>query len=113
MGAAPAGVAPGALTPYEVLRFREKPDVKTAEQFVAAGNFYWNAGMFFWRAETVLESLESRHELPVQAAEPPKPRKKGAPAEAVDPPEAPRRKAKLRPQIDGPSLFGDPDASAG
>jgi mannose-1-phosphate guanylyltransferase len=40
-----------------VLRFREKPDAKTARKFLAAGRFYWNAGMFFWRAEVFLESL--------------------------------------------------------
>src|ERR1019366_9524241 len=34
-----------------------KPDLKTAEQFVAAGNFYWNAGMFFWKTSVLLESL--------------------------------------------------------
>jgi mannose-1-phosphate guanylyltransferase len=36
----------------EVLRvrsFREKPDLATAEQFLAAGNYAWNAGMFVWR----------------------------------------------------------------
>jgi hypothetical protein len=31
----------------------------------------------------------------------------------VPPPEAPRRRHKLKPQITGPSLFGDPDAEAG
>src|SRR4029077_12510535 len=30
-------------TPVNVTSFREKPDAKTAEAFVAAGNFYWNA----------------------------------------------------------------------
>jgi mannose-1-phosphate guanylyltransferase len=43
-----------------VLRFREKPDLKTARRFVAAGNFYWNAGMFFWRTSVLLEELR-RH----------------------------------------------------
>ncbi|HUR55020.1 MAG TPA: DNA mismatch repair protein MutS, partial [Gemmataceae bacterium] len=62
------------------------------------------------RAEVVLHSLESRHELPVPAAEPPKPRKKGD-AEPVEPPEAPRKKPKLRPKIDGPSLFGDGESA--
>jgi mannose-1-phosphate guanylyltransferase len=44
-------------SPLPVLRFREKPDLQTAEQFVAAGNFYWNAGMFFWKTSVLLESL--------------------------------------------------------
>ncbi|HEV2201898.1 MAG TPA: mannose-1-phosphate guanylyltransferase [Bryobacteraceae bacterium] len=46
-----------AGTPVAVASFREKPDVQTAEAFVAAGNFYWNAGMFFWKASVLLENL--------------------------------------------------------
>jgi mannose-1-phosphate guanylyltransferase len=40
-----------------VKSFREKPDAKTAEQFLKAGNFYWNAGMFFWKASVLLDEL--------------------------------------------------------
>jgi mannose-1-phosphate guanylyltransferase len=43
--------------PLPVQSFREKPDLKAAEQFVAAGNFYWNAGMFFWKTSVLLDSL--------------------------------------------------------
>lgn len=43
----------------EVKQFREKPDSKTAEQFIAAGNFYWNSGIFIWKSETVLRALAS------------------------------------------------------
>jgi mannose-1-phosphate guanylyltransferase len=50
------GVKPSA-TPVEVLSFREKPDAETAQRFVESGNFYWNAGMFFWSTAVVLESL--------------------------------------------------------
>jgi mannose-1-phosphate guanylyltransferase len=50
------GVKPSAA-PVDVLSFREKPDAETAQRFVDNGNFYWNAGMFFWRASVVLESL--------------------------------------------------------
>ena len=38
-------------------RFCEKPSLARAKRFVAAGNYYWNAGMFVWRATTVLEEL--------------------------------------------------------
>jgi mannose-1-phosphate guanylyltransferase len=44
----------------EVLRvrsFREKPDLATAEQFLAAGNYAWNAGMFVWRTEVFRREL--------------------------------------------------------
>ncbi len=40
-----------------VKSFREKPDAATAEQFLAAGTFYWNAGMFFWKTSVLLEAL--------------------------------------------------------
>jgi mannose-1-phosphate guanylyltransferase len=40
-----------------VKSFREKPDAATAEQFLKAGNFYWNAGMFFWKASVLLDEL--------------------------------------------------------
>ena len=43
---------------YPVARFREKPDLETATQFVAAGNFYWNAGIFVWKAKTIWQALE-------------------------------------------------------
>jgi mannose-1-phosphate guanylyltransferase len=40
-----------------VASFREKPDAATAEQFLKAGNFYWNAGMFFWKTSVLLDEL--------------------------------------------------------
>jgi mannose-1-phosphate guanylyltransferase len=46
----------GAVT--RVRCFREKPDQKTAEQFLAAGNFYWNSGMFLWSAKTLVNALQ-------------------------------------------------------
>ncbi len=55
----------GGALPQKVKSFREKPDEKTARKFVASGNFFWNAGMFFWRAETLLELL--RHHQPKTA----------------------------------------------
>jgi mannose-1-phosphate guanylyltransferase len=41
-----------------VRRFAEKPAMETAKEYVASGNYEWNAGMFFWRASTFLEALE-------------------------------------------------------
>jgi mannose-1-phosphate guanylyltransferase len=40
-----------------VKSFREKPDAATAAEFLAAGNFYWNAGMFFWKTSVLLDAL--------------------------------------------------------
>ena len=45
---------------YTVKRFREKPDVETATEYVASGDFYWNSGIFVWRAATILEALTER-----------------------------------------------------
>lgn len=49
-----------------VRRFTEKPDDATAEKFVAAGNYYWNSGMFIWGARTLANAL--REHLPKTAA---------------------------------------------
>lgn len=61
----PAGTRPGLLDPQAVKSFREKPDAETARRFVDAGNFYWNAGMFFWRVEAVMDLM--RHHMPKTA----------------------------------------------
>ena len=42
---------------FEVCRFREKPDLATAEEFCTQGGFYWNSGIFVWKAKTVLDAL--------------------------------------------------------
>jgi len=55
----PQGARLDPSTCSPVLRFREKPNAETAQEFVAAGNYYWNAGMFFWRAGTLLDSLRA------------------------------------------------------
>ena len=41
-----------------VLEFREKPDRSTAEKYLASGEYWWNSGMFVWRARTLLLQLE-------------------------------------------------------
>ena len=38
--------------------FHEKPDVKTAQKYVEAGNFYWNSGMFCFKAGVFLDELQ-------------------------------------------------------
>ncbi len=49
----------GYPTACQVLEFREKPDEATAASYLASGDYWWNAGMFVWRADTVLEQLEA------------------------------------------------------
>ena len=55
---------------YRVVQFREKPDKATAEQFLAAGNFAWNAGIFVWRAGTILDELKKHRPNLASALEP-------------------------------------------
>jgi len=43
---------------YEVRSFREKPDTATAEAFLKEGRFFWNSGMFIWKASTILHMIE-------------------------------------------------------
>jgi mannose-1-phosphate guanylyltransferase/mannose-6-phosphate isomerase len=43
---------------YEVERFTEKPDLATAERFLAEGSYYWNSGMFVWRASVILAEMK-------------------------------------------------------
>src|SRR5580658_927593 len=43
---------------FAVRRFTEKPALDLANQYVASGNFQWNAGMFFWRVSTFLDNLK-------------------------------------------------------
>ena len=62
----PEGVKAGDREPANILSFREKPDAATAARFLAAGNFYWNAGMFFWRTSVLLDAL--RRFLPQTAS---------------------------------------------
>jgi mannose-1-phosphate guanylyltransferase len=47
----------GGCEVYRVRRFTEKPQEAAAREFIATGNYYWNAGMFFWRASTYLDCL--------------------------------------------------------
>jgi len=44
-------------TVYKVLSFREKPDRKKAEEFLSAGNFYWNSGMFAFSSKFMLNEF--------------------------------------------------------
>ncbi len=49
-----------------VRRFTEKPNAERAAEFVAAGSYFWNSGMFLWSAQTLVEAL--REHLPKTAS---------------------------------------------
>ncbi|MFY9842567.1 MAG: mannose-1-phosphate guanylyltransferase [Terriglobales bacterium] len=63
---APEHEASGQKSALRVRRFTEKPDLGLAKQFLDAGNYFWNSGMFLWRADTVANAL--REHLPGTAA---------------------------------------------
>ena len=44
---------------HPVRAFTEKPNLAKAEEFVASGEYFWNSGMFVWKASTVLNEIES------------------------------------------------------
>lgn len=47
---------PGQVT--SVKHFREKPSKEMAELFLKSGNYYWNSGIFIWKAQSILNALE-------------------------------------------------------
>lgn len=51
-------VAQTGRNSQQVLRFVEKPDLATAQHYLATGRHYWNSGMFCFTAETILDALE-------------------------------------------------------
>jgi mannose-1-phosphate guanylyltransferase/mannose-6-phosphate isomerase len=55
---APLGVQ-GKPTAYRVSRFVEKPNLDTAQRFLAEGGYFWNGGMFVFRADVFLGLLEN------------------------------------------------------
>lgn len=75
---------------FRLRRFKEKPDAKTAAQYLARGGFYWNSGMFAWRVSAVIAEL-SRH-LPEHVA-----RLEPLGALAAEPAAADRLRAALEP----------------
>lgn len=43
---------------YQVSRFVEKPDIKTAEQYLESGKYLWNSGIFTWRLKTIQDCFK-------------------------------------------------------
>lgn len=75
----------GKLRGYLVQRFVEKPNVVKAAQYVKRGGYFWNSGMFVWRAATVLEEI-GLHQPTIMAAmeQIKKLRMDGAPKQSID-----------------------------
>lgn len=43
----------------KISRFEEKPDAETAQKYLASGDYYWNSGMFVFRAQSYLDALQT------------------------------------------------------
>ena len=62
---------PTAGTPQPLRRFVEKPDLADAEEMLAAGSYLWNAGIFMFRADTIIDAFRAHAPelmIPVEAA---------------------------------------------
>jgi mannose-1-phosphate guanylyltransferase len=79
-----------AVSVFHVEEFKEKPDAETAEGYVVSGQYFWNSGIFVWKAATVLEALREQRPKIYQAVQ--------RIAEAWD---SPRRAAVLRQEYEG------------
>lgn len=49
----------GGQGPFPVKRFVEKPPMSEALRYLEEGNFFWNSGMFIWRADTILDEIKA------------------------------------------------------
>ncbi|MBN1559287.1 mannose-1-phosphate guanylyltransferase [candidate division KSB1 bacterium] len=51
---------PVRINTFHVMRFTEKPAKEVAIEFIRKGNYFWNSGIFVWRADTILREMK-RH----------------------------------------------------
>jgi len=49
----------GGIDHFHLLRFKEKPDVQIAREYIESGRFYWNSGMFVWSTDVILKELDT------------------------------------------------------
>ena len=54
---------------FLVKSFREKPDRKTAEEYLRLGTFFWNCGIFVWKARRIVDALRQHEPEMYQLAE--------------------------------------------
>ena len=55
-----ADVTPDLIgSPLKVNSFREKPALNVAQEYLASGNYLWNAGIFVWNVDTIVESVRA------------------------------------------------------
>ncbi|MBI4715486.1 MAG: mannose-1-phosphate guanylyltransferase/mannose-6-phosphate isomerase, partial [Nitrospirae bacterium] len=51
------GQGEGVIDAFHVKRFVEKPDLATAKTYLEDGSYFWNSGMFVWKAAAILEEI--------------------------------------------------------
>ena len=61
-----------SVGPVSVLNFKEKPDLKTAKEYLDSGNYSWNSGMFLWSLKTISDSFYKNAPEIMQCFETPK-----------------------------------------
>src|SRR4051794_8909113 len=54
---------------FRVAAFREKPNFDVAQQMLVSGDYFWNSGIFLWKARTILQALEENRPEIYAAAE--------------------------------------------
>ena len=54
-----SGAGDGESRVLPVASFREKPSLEVAQQYLAEGNYLWNAGIFVWNVATIVDSMRS------------------------------------------------------
>lgn len=55
---------------FKLVRFKEKPDLNTAEEYLKSGRFLWNSGMFVWQADTIIGEFERQLPAHINAIAP-------------------------------------------
>jgi mannose-1-phosphate guanylyltransferase len=50
---------PGITHGFTVKSFKEKPNLETAREYLASGNFFWNSGIFTWRIADIIEEFKT------------------------------------------------------
>ncbi len=58
LGYVEVGEKIGERETFKVISFKEKPDLATATDFVAKGNFFWNSGIYVWSVQSIFEAFQ-------------------------------------------------------
>ena len=60
------GISISLNVPLKVAAFKEKPNLETAKEYLASGDFFWNSGIFLWSLKSIIKAFEN--DLPEVAA---------------------------------------------